>query len=377
MIKILLSILIIFYAISVEAKNIFDEYADFKNNLNTQYGINYGIATIVTKQYAYSSKQHQMGLGILSPYASLTFPDMSYGQGQVHFAMNVVRFQDKTSWDISDKIKVANQIDYYDMDYDELSELYYEHTFKTDEHSFSFGVGQIPIIKFDMVSYEGYSSYFLNNALAQNGTFAYPSAGLGGYGSARLSKNAVLNIGAMDATNPTAQGIKTKKLNNKKIASFASFQYTPKLFNTYEGSYNFLIYKKPAVEKAPYRVKGWSVYLTQKFQKNMALFVRLNGASGNYTSLKKSYAIGGIFNRLIKTDENDQLGIGYAYNRVNQNSTTKPLYHKYEQTLEIYYHYPIAQNISVRPDIQFYINPAFDKKTSVPMIFSLGLSVDL
>lgn len=60
-------------------KNIFDEYADFKNNLNTQYGNNYGIATTVTKHYAYSSKQHQTRLGILSSYASLMFLDMLYG----------------------------------------------------------------------------------------------------------------------------------------------------------------------------------------------------------------------------------------------------------------------------------------------------------
>ena len=56
--------------------------------------------------------------------------------------------------------------------------------------------------------------------------------------------------------------------------------------------------------------------------------------------------------------------------------STKQIHHKYEQTAEVYYKYPITNNISIRPDIQMYINPAF-KKSSVPVVFSLGLNIDL
>lgn len=356
------------------AVDLFGKYDQTKENFAEQTGIYFGLDNTITVQHSPSKGGQTLTRQFISPSLNIELFNNAYGQGHLNFLMNFVRFNRQNSTEFSSAIGVANQINSYDVNYNELSELYYAHTFGGNNSWLTFGLGQFSIASFDSLTVgELQKQYFLNNALAQNGTFTYPSAGLGTFATSDITQDLSISVGATDASNPSANGISASHL--KRFASFVSLNYAPQWYNHYQGSYTLLFYNKPSVKEAPANSTGISLYLAQDISDKTSLFFRFNHASGNYAALDYSYALGVLSNNPFNRRQDDQFAIAYAYNKVNHADAERPLFHKQEHTIETYYDYRINPHLAVRPDIQLYINPAFDKKSDLDSVFSLSLYI--
>ena len=202
-------------------------------------------------------------------------------------------------------------------------------------------MGQIPVSKFDTITRSPLQKQaFQSNSLYQNGSFTYPTSGVGSYISLDNNKDFSVSIGAIDATNPFAQGIHTKNLDKFDFASFLSLNYYPKIKNSYQASYNFLIYDKPNVAKAPTSSRGISISLLQDIASNKSIFFKYNTSNGNYSIIKNSYSVGFLYH----TKENNTFAIGYSINKIKAPQTI----HKNEELIEAYYKYNLANSDNVR-----------------------------
>lgn len=367
-------LILAFYTSNCFASDLFGKYDQAKESFTEQTGIHFGLDNTITVQYSPSEGGQTLTRQFISPYLNIELFNNAYGQGHLNFLMNFVRFNRQNSTEFSSAIGVANQINSYDVDYNELSELYYAHTFGGNYDWLTLGLGQFSLASFDNITVgKLQNQYFLNNALAQDGTFTYPSAGIGAFVTSGITNELSISVGATDASNPSASGISSSHL--ERFVTFASLNYTPQWYNSYQGSYTLLFYNKPSVKEAPENSTGVSLYLAQDINDKTSLFFRFNHASGNYAALDYSYALGVLFNNPFNREQNDQFAVAYAYNKVNSAAAERPVFHKQEHTIETYYDYKINQHLAVRPDMQLYLNPAFDKKSGLDSVFSLSLYI--
>ncbi|MBR2922363.1 MAG: carbohydrate porin [Alphaproteobacteria bacterium] len=343
----------------------------FKEDIENKYNVKFGVDGTYTLQ---SIKSQDVSRVFVTPYVRKIISDNSLGKTALDFSMNIVRFNNKIPVDVATQQGIATLFNSYDTDYNELYELYLSYTLP--DNMMTLGLGQIPISKFDSpIASDLQRYYFLNSALAQNTTFTYPTAGIGGFSQFNLDKDIILSLGAIDASNPLANGVHVKDLS--KFSSFASINYTPKFYDKYQASYSLLLYDKPKVENAAFQSQGWSLYLAQDISDKHSLFLRINGASSDYPVISKSYSFGVLFDNPFNRSQNDQLGLAYSINRVNEDATEDDVYDKYEHIIETYYDYKINDNLSLRPDLQVYLNQSFkeDSKPEAVISLSLGLSL--
>ncbi len=363
--RLLFSILLLLCSIKANALDYLTQYDKLKTSFETKNNLNFGINISYTMQKISSNT---VSRNIITPYLTKDILNSNLGKTLLNFSANFVRFPQKAPLDVAPKYHIATLFNNYDTNYNELYELYFSHTFNQKYNFITLGLGQIPISKFDCpIASNLQRYYFLNSALAQNTTFTYPTAGIGAFTELKLNNNTSLSFGAIDATNPLANSIHFKSFD--KYSSFLSLNYTPKFKNKYHGSYSLLIYDKPSVKKSPFSSQGWSLYLTQDISSKHSIFFRLNGATGQYPIINKSYSLGFLYDNPFNRNNSDQFAVAYSTNRIN-NTTSK------EHILETYYDYKLNSNVSIRPDIQLYINHKY-KENSPLAIFSVSLNLDL
>ena len=92
-------------------------------------------------------------------------------------------------------------------------------------------------------------------------------------------------------------------------------------------------------------------------------------------SIKQSYTIGYVINNPLDRNELDQIGLSYAYNKIDEDAVGEEIYHDYEQIIEAYWAWGISKWVTITPDFQFYINPALNQKSDYGTAASLRLSV--
>ncbi|MBQ8750578.1 MAG: carbohydrate porin [Alphaproteobacteria bacterium] len=372
---IITTMLFIISILEAKATNYWKNYEIIKQNISNKYNIDYGLDITYSLQ---NINNQTISREFVIPYLKKELYNNNLGKGKLNFSMNIVKFNHQLPIDVAKKEKMATLFNSYDTNYNELYELYYEHLFGQKYNYLSFGLGQIPISKFDSpIKSDLQTQYFLNSSLAQNTTFSYPTSGIGGYVSSNLNEYTSLILGAIDATNPLANGIHIKNLDKYKLSKFIAINYFHKLFGKYQSSYSLLLYDKPSVEKSPINSKGWSLYLAQDISDRYSMFFRINGSSGDYSLINKSYSLGFLFDNPFNRKNNDKLGFAYSINKPKEALFDNKIYHKYEHIIETYYDYKIDSHISIRPDIQLYINPSLEKNKNSKAIFSLSLSFNI
>ena len=105
------------------------------------------------------------------------------------------------------------------------------------------------------------------------------------------------------------------------------------------------------------------------------MFARLNGVSGHVITTNQTYAAGIVYNNPLERNELDQIGLAYAYNKIDEKAVGSKTYHKAEQIVEAYWAWGISKWATITPDFQFYINPALNKKSDYGSVSSLRLTV--
>ena len=129
------------------------------------------------------------------------------------------------------------------------------------------------------------------------------------------------------------------------------------------------------MEEQKETTNGWSLNLSQDIGEKLSLFARMNGSSGNVAEINQSYVFGGVYNNPFDRNPLDQIGLAYAYNKINEDAVGQNLENSAEQVVETYWAWGISKWMTITPGYQLLINPALNAKSDLASVFSLRMTV--
>ena len=353
------------------------EYSDFKDYLQKEYGIGYALDISYMPQYGAPSGKKTAFQTMI--YPSLTWETFNneYGTGTLNVAYNMVRYSGNNGENIGNRIGVVTGINDYTSLSNSFDELYYTYQLPGKWNWLTVALGQFPIYNFDGTAYDSnQQENFINFALSQNASSTYPTASMGGYIQISPNSEWSLAVGAQDAHNIDGDGISTSKLaNNAHYTTFASLSYTPTIKGLGAGQYSVLLYNQPWEDVQAQTTNGWSLNASQELGEKFAVFGRINGVSGSVAEINQSYVLGAVYNNPLDRNPLDQIGFAAAYNKIDEAAVGEPLQHDAETVLEAYWAWGISKWMTLTPDVQLYINPALNPKSDHATVVSLRASV--
>lgn len=346
------------------------EYANAKENFSNATGISYSLDASVLGQRGAPN-------GKITPwqtvyYGSLNwnlFQSERFGSGSLQMAYTLARYWKKNGSLLGNNILVATPLNDYTEKANYFDQLSYTQNFAGFLKNFSLTLGQFPLYNFDGTAYNSNQQInFVNEALSQNLTGVYATAGVGGYLSFSPNSLFSFSAGFQDATNISGNRITVKNFGDKKFTSFLSGTYTPKN-SLGELQLSLLFYYQPSVADQEGNATGWSFNAQQDIGKKLSLFARINGVSKALTGFNQSYVIGGVYNNPLNRNSLDQIGLAYALNKIDKEVMNAP--RNWENVLEAYWSWGINSFMIITPDVQFYINPALNNKSKTATVASL------
>ena len=353
-----------------------EEYSAFKNMLNDKYGLSYALDISYMPQRATPAGEKTAFQTIIYPSFTWTSFNNQYGTGTLNFAYNIVRYGGISGNHLGSNIGVVTGINDYGSKSNEFPELYYTYQLPNKFNWLTVALGQFPIYNFDGTEYDANQQVnFINYALSQNASSTYSTAGVGSY--VQLTPNPEWNftVGAQDATNISAQSIRVNDLDKKHFTTFAYGAYTPTVKGWGQSEIAVLVYNQPAVEAQPQTTNGWSINLSQNIGEKLAIFGRINGVSGDVATVNQSWVAGGVYNNPLNRNPLDQIGLAFAYNKIDEKAVGSKLEHNAEKIVETYWAWGISKWATLTPDVQLYINPAQNRKSNYGAVFSLRASI--
>lgn len=353
-----------------------ESYQDFKNRLNKEYGFDYNFDISVLGQRSSPDGEHNAVQTYLYPSFMWTTFNNEYGVGALNFAYTVIRYGNHNANDLATNSGFATPLNDYPSKENEFSELYYTYQLGGKWNWLTLGLGQFPLYNFDGTAYDANQQVnFLNDALAQNASASYTQAGLGVY--AQISPNSEWSFafGGQDGTNIDAPSIRFNHLDEEHYTTFGYVAYTPTIKGVGDSEISVLVYNQPGVHEQPETTNGWSLNLSQDIGEKISLFARLNEVSGSVESIRQSWVFGGVYKNPLNRNSLDQIGLAYAYNKLDEKAVGQPLEHKAEQIVEAYWAWGIGDMLTLTPDIQMYINPALNQKSDYGFVTSLRATV--
>lgn len=298
------------------------------------------------------------------------FQSDTFGSGSAQIAYTLVRYWNKNASILGQNIGVVTGVNDYTEKANYFDQLSYTHVMPGKFNWLSVTLGQFPMYNFDGTTYDSNQQInFINEALSQNLTDAYPSASLGGYLTISPSNLWSFSAGGQDATNVSGDRISTSQWGKKKFTSFVSASYNP-TNQLGAATLSVLLYNQPSVPDQPGNVNGWSFNAQQNLGKKWAVFGRINGVSKGVTGFDQSYVLGGVYNNPLDRNILDQIGFATAINKLNK-AVNGPSTRSVENVLEAYWAWGISSFMTITPDVQFYINPGENRKSNTATVASI------
>lgn len=367
----------VLFCTEANAKSLNGDYSMFKYWLNKNYGIDYGVDVSFLIQRGAPDGKYYSAQTYIYPYLTWTNFKNKYGTGALNFAYNIVRYGNHNAETVSNRMGVVNYINDYDDDADEFVQFYYSWQLGGKFNWLTLNAGQFPIYNFDGSPYDSNQQVnFINYALSQNASSTYSTAGVGVFAQIAPDNDWSFAFGAQDASNPDAVSMRFNKIHDKHFTTFVQAQYAP-LNSLGNAGFSVLLYNQPAVKLQPQTTNGWSINLSQNIGEKWNVFARVNGVSGHIDTIEQSWAAGVVWINPLDRNDADQIGLGYAYNKINETAVGEPLAHSAEQVFEAYWAWGFSNRLTITPDVQFYINPALNQKsdyaTAVGLRFTLSL----
>lgn len=348
------------------------EYTDFKNTLSEKYGFDYSLDISYMPQRGTPSGKKTSYQTMIYPSFSWTTFNNEYGTGTLNFAYTVVRYGGISANHLANNMGVVTAINDYASKENAFDELYYTYTAGGNFKWLTLAIGQFPLYNFDGTQYDANQQVnFINYALSQNASSTYPTAGVGAYVQADPNPDWSFAVGAQDATNVDAISVRLNHLDDEHYTTFASVSYTPTIKGLGDGQYSILVYNQPSVKEQNGTTNGWSLNLSQNIGEKLNLFARVNGVSGDVATINQSWVIGAAYNNPLDRNPLDQIGLAFAYNKIDEKAVGNSLSSSAEKVVEAYWAWGISKWLTITPDVQFYISPAQNEKSDYGAAFSL------
>ncbi len=351
------------------------DYADFKDYLNKEYGFDYSVDVSYMPQRGAPNGRKTAYQTMIYPSFTWTTFDNEYGTGTLNFAYNIVRYGGSSAARIGSNIGVVSDINDYSTKSNEFDELYYSYQLGGSWKWLTIAAGQFPLYNFDGTQYDSNQQVnFINFALSQNASSTYSTAGVGAYMQATPNSEWTFAAGAQDATNVDAISVRVNHLDEKHYTTFGYVSYTPTIKGVGETQISVLLYNQPWVKEQQQTTNGWSLNVNQNIGQKLAVFGRINGVSGSVATINQSWVLGMVYNNPIDRNPLDQIGLAFAYNKIDEAAVGDKIYHSSEKVVEAYWAWGISKWMTLTPDIQFYIDPALNRKSDYDTVVSLRAS---
>lgn len=352
-----------------------NDYSEFKNKLSKKYNFDYSVDISYMPQRGAPNGRKTDYQTIIYPTFSWTTFNNEYGTGTLTAAYNIVRYGGSSGQKIGNNIGVVTGINDYTAKTTSFDELLYTYQLGGKWNWLTIGLGQFPMYNFDGSTYNSNQQVnFINEALSQNASSTYSTAGVGTYVQIAPNSDWTFVVGAQDATDVDGLSFRVNNLNEEHYATFGSISYTPTIKGLGTGQYSLLLYNMPGVKEQPETTNGWSLNFAQAFGEKLNLFARINGVSGNTAEINQSWVFGGVYNNPLDRNPLDQIGLAFAYNKIDEEAVGENLSSDSEKVLEAYWAWGISKWMTLTPDIQFYIDPALNPKSDYATVFSLRAS---
>lgn len=362
---------------NANARSLGSDYSMFKYWLNKNYGIDYGVDVTLMPQRGAPSGKYNAMQAYIYPYLTWTAFKNDYGTGQLNMAYTVVRYGNHDASDIASNMGVVSSINDYDDKTNEFNELYFSYQLGGNLDWLTLGIGQFPIYNWDGSDYNSNQQVnFINYALSQNPSSTYSIAGVGGFVTVTPNDEWSFTLGAQDASNVDGISVRVNDLNDGHFTTFGQAEWTPT--NRFgEAQVSVLLYNQPGVKEQPQTTNGWSLNLSQNLGEKLNVFARVNGVSGHMDTIEQSWSGGLVWLNPLERNDLDQIGFGYALNKVNEEAVGTPLAHDTEHVFETYWAVGFSKWMTVTPDLQFYIHPALNQKSDYGTAVSLRMTLFL
>ncbi len=345
-------------------------YANFKNELAQKTGLSFGLDISFLGQRGNPSGKITPWQVQYYPYFNWNMFDSSIGSGSLQFSYTAVRYWGNNATNLGENLGVVSAVNDYPSNSNSFDQLSYTHQMPEKLDWLSVTLGQFPMYNFDGTAYNSNQQInFLNYALSQNASSAYPLASLGGFLTITPNEDWSFVVGFQDANNVDGTKIDTHHLGDHKYTSFISATYNPTIMNQ-SGQYSIMLYNQPSVQSQPTESNGWSINMQQFINEKVALFGRINGTSSSEEEIKQSYVLGGVYNNPFDRNSLDQFGLAVAVNKLNKSMLPQNT-RSVESVIEGYYAFGISNFMTLTPDIQVYINPGQDPSNNLALVGSV------
>ena len=340
-----------------ELSTFYGDYTGFKAKIKKETGLSWTATTSWLQQWGAPGGGASSGQLLSTPGVDWQLFDSDrFGTGSLQVSYTVVQYPWRQSAvDIGDNLGLITEINDFPGRGNSFPQLTYTHALPGNKLLLS--VGQYPFYNFDGNQYladqqQNFNSY----VLAQNGTSTYPVAGLGSYAQINVTSTIQLAAGFQSAVDPSGNNLTSAGFGPDHFAWFGYGQWTPKFSGLGSAQYSFMYYDVPDVPLAP-ASKGWSFSAVQNLDETWAVFGRANGAWGETTQIRASYALGAAMNNPLGRSKTDQIGLALAYSDA-ANAPINPPGARSEKIIELYWNWTLFDVLLVTPDVQYIRDPS-------------------
>lgn len=351
-------------------------YARAKQQIQDTTGIFYSMTSSVLSQWGAPGRNYGAVQAQFAPAVNWkAFDDPGIGAGSFQFAYLATQYwSGQTGTSLQNRLNLNSQVNDYPDNQLTFAQVSYTHDFPGDFVSVT--VGQYPFSNFDSNAYSNNEQVnFIGYSLAQNGSQNYSQGSLGAYIQVNPTEELTFAVGFQDANNVLASNyIQFNTVGQGQYSWFLYGAWSPTVGKLGQGSYSLLYYNLPSVEMQPQASSGLSFSASQPFGEKWGVFLRANTVWNSSQPIQSSIAGGAVYNNPLGRAPLDQIGLGIAWNRVNQTLYADTYVNPSETMVELYWSWSV-RHLLITPDVQLYFQPALAPTQQMAAVFSLRLTV--
>ena len=357
-----------------EAKpTILRSYFEFKKNLETVYGLRFGVDYNALYQYANNSPgEDDAAGGVLRLFGNWTL--LNRGSDNTGTLVYKVENRHRIATDITPQ-ELGFEVGYAgltatvfsDKDWI-LTNLYWNQQLWNNRLGFVAGVVDTTDYV-DVYSLISPWTDFNNLAFSVNPTIPAPDQGLGIALSAMLTEQIYLLGGMADANgDPADPGNSFDSFfNTGEYFSHLELGWIASFDRRYTDNIHLTAWHADARTDAQVP-SGWGLAFSYNrlYEEKWEPFVRLGYAEDGGALWERSVGVGLGYR---PGREGDQLGVGLNWGRPSAQTFGDGLRDQY--TAELYYRYQLMKNLAITPDLQLLVNPAQNENEDMIAVFGI------
>lgn len=351
-------------------------YAQAKRQIQDTTGIFYSMTSSVLSQWGAPGGNYGAVQAQFAPAVNWKmFDDPTIGAGSFQFAYLATQYwSGQTGTTLQNRLNLNSQVNDYPDNQLTFAQVSYTHDFPGNFVSVT--VGQYPFSNFDSNAYSNNEQVnFIGYSLAQNGSQNYSQGSLGAYIQLNPTEELTFAMGFQDANNVLASNyIQFNTVAQGRYSWFLYGAWSPTFGKLGQGSYSLFYYNLPSVELQPQASSGLSFSASQPLDKHWGLFARANTVWNSSQSIQSSIAGGAVYKNPLGRASLDEIGLGFAWNRVNQALQASTFARPSESMVELYWSWSV-RHLLITPDVQIYFQPALAPAEQMAAVFSLRVTV--